>query len=213
MDVSRISNLYEKFLRKAPRQSRSRSVVDAVLTAASERLAAAARSGEEDELTIQEVADRAGVGLASIYDYFRDRRSVLGAVVAKMTEENLRAFEAMLASTEELSLEEGIGRMLDFLFSTYLAHVGSSRALLRIAHSTGLMPALAESQAVFAETLCAALRKRTDVRKDDMDLAAWTGTQAVMGVMNTLVWQESRVYSDERVRAELVRMFAGYFRA
>jgi AcrR family transcriptional regulator len=187
-------------------------VVGAVLTAASERLAAAARSGDEDQVTIQDVADRAGVGLGSIYDYFRDRRSVLGAVVAKMTEDNLRAFEAMLASTEELSLEEGIGRMVDFLFSTYLAHVRTSRALLKIAHSTGLMAALAESQTLFAESLCAALRKRGDVRKDDIDLAAWTGTQAVMGVVNTLIWQETPVYAEERVRAEVVRLFADYFR-
>jgi hypothetical protein len=75
------------------------------------------------------------------------------------------------------------------------------------------MPALAESQTVFAESLAAALRKRNDVRTDDIDLAAWTATQAVMGVMNTLVWRDDPVYSQERVRPELVRLFADHLRA
>ncbi|MCW5837818.1 MAG: helix-turn-helix transcriptional regulator, partial [Labilithrix sp.] len=75
--MSRISSLYDAYLRKAPRQSRSRSVVEAILGAASERLS---RGGEEEDVTLQEVADRAGVGIGSLYDYFRDRRSILSAL-------------------------------------------------------------------------------------------------------------------------------------
>ncbi|MBX3198905.1 MAG: TetR family transcriptional regulator [Labilithrix sp.] len=207
--MSRISSLYDAYLRKAPRQSRSRSVVEAILGAASERLS---RGGEEEDVTLQEVADRAGVGIGSLYDYFRDRRSILSALAAKVTEDNLRAFEAVLASTHDLSLEDGIGKIVDFCFATYTANKRVPRAVLKIAHSIGLMPTLAESQTVFAESLAAALRKRTDVAARDLELSAWTITQAMMGVMNTLVWQDSPRHSEAELRRELIALFARHLR-
>ncbi|MBX3215237.1 MAG: TetR family transcriptional regulator [Labilithrix sp.] len=207
--MSRISSLYDAYLRKAPRQSRSRSVVEAILGAASERLS---RGGEEEDVTLQEVADRAGVGIGSLYDYFRDRRSILSALAAKVTEDNLRAFEAVLASTHDLSLEDGIGKIVDFCFATYTANKRVPRAVLKIAHSIGLMPTLAESQTVFAESLAAALRKRTDVAARDLELTAWTITQAMMGVMNTLVWQDSPPHSEATLRRELIALFARHLR-
>lgn len=207
--MSRISSLYDAYLRKAPRQSRSRSVVEAILGAASERLS---RGGEEEDVTLQEVADRAGVGIGSLYDYFRDRRSILSALAAKVTEDNLRAFEAVLASTHDLPLEEGIGKIADFCFATYTANKRIPRAVLKIAHSIGLMPTLAESQTVFAESLAAALRKRTDVAARDLELSAWTITQAMMGVMNTLVWQDSPRHSEAELRRELIALFARHLR-
>lgn len=207
--MSRISALYDAYLRKAPRQSRSRSVVEAILAAAAEKLA---RAENDEELTIQEVANRAGVGVGSLYDYFRDRRSLLAALAAKVTEDNLRAFERVLAETEALPIEEAVGRITDFAFQTYSANKSIPRAVLRIAHSIGLMPTLAQSQTVFAESLAASLRRRKDVGAVDVDVAAWTVTQAMMGVMQTLIWQDDPTYSTERLRAELVLLFARHLR-
>ncbi|MBX3264843.1 MAG: TetR family transcriptional regulator [Labilithrix sp.] len=208
--MSRISSLYDAYLRKAPRQSRSRSVVEAILGAASERLS---RGGEEEDVTLQEVADRAGVGIGSLYDYFRDRRSILSALAAKVTEDNLRAFEEVLASTRELPLEDGVGKIVDFCFATYTANKRVPRAVLKIAHSIGLMPTLAESQTVFAESLAAELRERRDVAARDLDLTAWTVTQAMMGVMNTLVWQDTPPHAEAELRRELVALFCKHLRA
>ncbi|MBX3208665.1 MAG: TetR family transcriptional regulator [Labilithrix sp.] len=208
--MSRISALYDAYLRKAPRQSRSRSVVEAILGAASERLS---RSGDEEDVTLQEVANRAGVGIGSLYDYFRDRRSILSALAAKVTEDNLRAFEDVLQSTHELSLEEGVGKIVDFCFATYTANKRVPRAVLKIAHSIGLMPTLAESQTVFAESLAAALRRRDDVAPRDLHLTAWTITQAMMGVMNTLVWQDEPTHTEAELRSELIALFCKHLRA
>jgi AcrR family transcriptional regulator len=208
--MSRISALYDAYLRKAPRQSRSRSVVEAILGAASERLS---RSGDEDDVTVQDVADRAGVGIGSLYDYFRDRRSLLSALAAKVTEDNLHAFEALLETTAPLSLEESVGKLVDFCFATYTSNKRIPRAVLKIAHSIGLMPTLAQSQTVFADSLATALRKRTDVHVADIDVAAWMVTQAMMGVMHTLVWQDEPTISNEALRRELVTLSCKYLGA
>lgn len=205
--MSRISSLYDSYLRKAPRQSRSRSVVEAILGAATERLS---RNGDEEELTLQEVANRAGVGIGSVYDYFSDRRSMLAALAVKSTEDNLRAFETLLESAHELPLDESVGRVVDFCFEKYTSNKRVPRAVLKVAHSIGLMPTLAQSQTVFAESLAASLRKRQDIGVPDLDLAAWTVTQAMMGVIQTLVWQDRPKHSEAELRAELVALFCAH---
>ena len=207
--MTRISSLYDAYLRKAPRQSRSRSVVEAILGAATERLS---RSGDEEELTLQEVANRAGVGIGSLYDYFSDRRSILAALAVKSTEDNLRAFEALLESAHEVPLDESVGRVVDFCFETYTGNKLAPRAVLKIAHSIGLMPTLAQSQTVFAESLATSLRKRQDIGVKDIDLAAWAITQAMMGVIQTLVWQDEPTHSQVELRAELIALFGAHLR-
>jgi AcrR family transcriptional regulator len=202
--VSRVSALYDAYLRKAPRQSRSRSVVEAILSAAAEKLA---RTHDEEDLTLQDIAVRAGVGVGSLYDYFRDRRSLLSAFAAKVTEDNLRAFEHLLAETDALPLRDGVERIVDFTFTTYASNKRIPRTVLRISHSIGLMPTLAQSQSVFAESLAAALRKRNDVTAANIDLAAWTVTQAMMGVIHTVIWEDAPRHAQSELRDELVTLF------
>ena len=205
--MSRISSLYDAYLRKAPRQSRSRSVVEAVLGAASERLS---RSGDEADVSLQDIAKRAGVGIGSLYDYFRDRRSLLAALAAMVTEDNLDAFQVLLAKTHDLPLNEACGLLVDFCFETYASNKRSSRAIMKIAHSVGLMPALAQSQTVFAQSLADALRSRGDVTAPDVNVAAWTVTQAMMGVVQTMIWQDDPTYERQAVRADVVSLVSSH---
>jgi AcrR family transcriptional regulator len=205
--MSRISALSEAYLRKAPRQSRSRSVVEAILGGASDLL-----DGErnEDDVTVQEVADRAGVGIGSLYDYFRDRRSLLAAFAAKATEDNRLAFEKVLAGTDALPLEEGVRCIMDFCFAQFTEKKRAPRAVMRIAYAVGLMPTVAQSTDVAAVSLANALRRRKDVHVTDCDVAAWTMTHTMMGIVHTLVWMDEPSYSSETLRAELITLYSGY---
>ena len=112
--MSRIGTLYDSYLKKRPRQSRSRSVVEAVLVAATRAL----HKGEAEELTVQDVAESAGIGIGSLYDYFRDRESVMAAVAAKVTDDNLIAFEAMLEKTRQAPLREAVTVIVDHAMTT-----------------------------------------------------------------------------------------------
>ncbi|AKU94937.1 Transcriptional regulator, TetR family [Labilithrix luteola] len=177
-------------------------MVEAILSAALERV----ERGGEDDVPLQEIANRAGVGIGSLYDYFRDRRSVLAALAAKMTEDNLRAFEALLIETEPLPLPESIERIVDFAFATYATNKQVPRGILKIAHSLGLMPTLAKSQSVFTESLATSLRRRKDITHPNIELAAWTVTQATMGVVHALIWEDQPTHEREALRADLVTL-------
>jgi AcrR family transcriptional regulator len=201
--TGRISTLYDTFLKKAPKQSRSRSVVEAILEAAAERLS---RTGDESDITVNDVAARAGIGIGSLYDYFKDRRSLLAGVAAKITEDNLRDFEALLVRTRDLPLRESIELIVDHAFAIYAGDRRIPRAILRVAHSTGLMPALAESQSIFADALGKALSERKDVDIADPRRAAHVLTHALMGVVHSAIWSETMPVSIDELRAGVVNM-------
>ncbi len=82
--------------------------------------------------------------------------------------------------------------------------------MLKVAHAVGLMPTIAQSTDVAAESLARALRKRDDIHVDDVDVAAWTMTHAMMGVAHTLIWQDEPRWSTVAVRDQLVRIFSDY---
>jgi AcrR family transcriptional regulator len=190
-----------EYFRKKPQQSRSRSVVNAILQAADQLLE---RTGDPQKVSLQGIADRAGVGIGSLYDYFADRGSVLSGLAAKVTEDNLRAFEDHLERTRHEPLPVAISGMVDLLLDTYLGNVRVPRVVLRVAHRVGLMPTLAESVNLFATTLAAALRQRNDVRKDDLDAVAYIMTNMAMGIIHTSIWSERRPLTDPELRAALV---------
>ena len=52
---SRMDTLYDRYLRKQPKQSRSRTVVEAILTATADVIG---RTDDDESLTVQQVAER-----------------------------------------------------------------------------------------------------------------------------------------------------------
>lgn len=199
-----MGRLYDTFLRKKPQQSRSRAVVDAILTAA---LEAVARGTDEEKLSINETAERAGVGIGSLYDYFRDRDGLVAALAAKLTEDNLASFESVLNATRGSSLRVSIEALVDHAIRTYGEQPKLARIALRAAHRTGLMPMLAHNQAVFAKKIGEVLRERSDVRRDvDLDALSFVLLNSLMGVVHTTLWLDENPFSLQSLREELVDM-------
>ena len=207
---SRIGALYDTYLRKRPKQERSRSIVESIFTAVVDSIQ---RFGDEDALSIQEIVERAGVGVGSFYDYFPDRKSLFAGVAAKVTEDNVRAFERVLEECEGKPLRELIARLVDFTFETYsTGNKRVHRSVLRIAHSVGLMPLLADNQTKFALSFARVLRRRTELQISDerIDHAAYVIVQSMMGIIHTGIWQDDPPIPTPMLRDEVVDLFVSY---
>jgi AcrR family transcriptional regulator len=77
-----------KILRKSPSQSRSHKTVDFILKAVAQVL----EQGGESALTTTSVAERAGVSIGTLYQYFSDRDALL---VAFANQEHVRIARRM----------------------------------------------------------------------------------------------------------------------
>jgi len=91
--------------RRAPRQARSRARVEAVLDAA----AALVVEGGVEALTTRAIAERAGVPVASIYQYFADKEDVLLALADRDMAEMDEQVAADLAALPVLTVAGVVG--------------------------------------------------------------------------------------------------------
>ncbi|MGY3438155.1 MULTISPECIES: TetR/AcrR family transcriptional regulator [unclassified Marinovum] len=100
--------------RKAPRQARSRKTCDAILKAASDILAREGLRG----LNTNHVARKAGVSIGSLYQYYPNKQSIIGALVRARRMAMLAEMEAAGQKTGD----EGLAVILRAMVQVRLRH-------------------------------------------------------------------------------------------
>jgi AcrR family transcriptional regulator len=189
--------------RKTPTQDRSRALVDAILAAAVRVLSSV---GVERSTTTR-IADRAGVSVGSLYQYFRNRDELLGALVDRLIEENVQSFlqelenDASPAERIEVMVRSGLERFLD-----RRALYGP---LLTYAPLFARFPMVVRARKRARQTLARELRAHA--RQDaaiDFEVAAFVVINAFMGVVLVALHEEPG--TREALQSELVRLFTRY---
>jgi AcrR family transcriptional regulator len=90
--------------RKQPRQARSQATVDAVITAAAQVLI---EQGYERATTAR-VAERAGVSIGSLYQYFPNKEALVAALIERHAHEIVAIMQRALAGAAGGTLENGL---------------------------------------------------------------------------------------------------------
>lgn len=98
--------------RKTPAQKRSRDRVERMLAAATELIAAQG----SDALRMSEVAERAGVSIGSLYQFFPDKTALIGTLVERCNAGSRRCIEDGLAAVHD---EDGFRRAFAELIGVY----------------------------------------------------------------------------------------------
>jgi AcrR family transcriptional regulator len=82
---------------KKPKQERSKSTVEAILEAVTQIMDKDGAMG----LTTNKIAEKAGVSVGSLYQYFKNKESIFEAILLRMTEENLASLQTNLSQRPE----------------------------------------------------------------------------------------------------------------
>ena len=101
--------------RKAPLQARSRATYEAILEATARILEAEGLAG----VTTNRVAERAGVSIGSLYQYFPAREAMLAELVKRMRIEMSARLIEVSEGGRHLPLEEAIPRMMAAAVAQY----------------------------------------------------------------------------------------------
>lgn len=94
--------------RKIPKQERSKATLEAILEAATQILE---RDGFE-RLTTTRVAERAGVSVGSLYQYFPNKEALFAGLIDKYSSLFVDAFEKALLERQPASLEDAVDAIL-----------------------------------------------------------------------------------------------------
>jgi AcrR family transcriptional regulator len=121
--VSTVSPSPAGRLRREPRQARSRARLAQILAAADAILAT---EGVE-ALTIRRIAERAGVSVGTLYQFFPDKGSVVDAVARAYIDEFDALADALVNSAASGDWSDPVGRIVD----SFVAPVPRTRARRR----------------------------------------------------------------------------------
>lgn len=104
--------------RRTPSQQRSRERVERMLAAASVLIA----EQGSDAMRMGEVAERAGVSIGSLYQFFPDKRAIVWALAERYTAESQACIAAALADvTDAEGLRRAFSELVDIYYGLFLA--------------------------------------------------------------------------------------------
>jgi AcrR family transcriptional regulator len=187
--------------RKLPRQARSRASFDAILGGCARVL----EHGGYESLTTNRVAEAAGVGIGTLYDFFPNREAVVVALAEARLERLASDVQQALAQAADLDAYAA----LDLLIRRIVRAVADDRALYRVLlreakfvrHHRGTRRALAS---FFELGELAARRARGRVALPDPPADAWVIGRMLAHAVLEIVFTRGEP-SRERLTEALVR--------
>jgi len=195
--------------RKAPRQARSAVTIDAIHTATIQVLLAEGVS----RLTTTRVAERAGVSVGTMYQYYPHKQALLFAIVERQM---ALITSAMLAAAERLrgcdlaAVAEGLATAwLDAKTEDRVA----SLAIYGIAAEFDLGDVMRETMQHMTRVIGELLAAAPDSRIADVDTAAFMLAAMLGGSVRVVMESEYSEDNLARLRRELPRACRAYLEA
>jgi AcrR family transcriptional regulator len=195
--------------RKMPKQARSRALVEAILDAT-------ARILVEDgfaRTTTNRVAERAGVSIGSLYQYFPSREALVAAVARRHSERLKATLQASLADGSA-NLQAAIERLLEAIIRAHQVAPELTAVLSGEVPRLGALDWKAGStRRGIALARLLIDRHADEVRPGlDQDAAAFICSTCVEGVMNAAARQAPTRIVDGTIAQELLALLLGYLR-
>lgn len=198
--------------RKQPSQPRSRNTVAVILEAAAQVFSSSGYAGA----TTNHIAERAGVSIGSLYQYFPNKNAILLKLAEQHTREGLDFLDRIVRDVGPSACLDGplIRRIIEAMIAFHKRdpelHRISLEELPIFKHIANGAAEVEEIGAGFIETL---LRNTKRVRKQNLKMAARLFVQTVDWLSHRYILYETDVVEEDVFISELTDMMARYLLA
>ncbi|MEQ1507221.1 MAG: TetR/AcrR family transcriptional regulator [Myxococcota bacterium] len=196
--------------RRTPKQDRAHATVDAVIEAAARVLV----EDGYDRLTTNRVAERAGVSIGTLYQYFPNKDEIVQALVHRIADERIAAFGASLSGLADsgIGVHDGIRTLLDGVLAAMRIRPELSRRLLLEAPRERRFDLERAWTIRVIELVRATLYRRSDrVRAGQPDLMAYVAVTGTFAVLQDAAAYRPELLEGDALRDELAVLAARYF--
>jgi len=194
--------------RKEPTQERAAFTVDAIVTAVEQVL----EQGGVAALNTNRVAELAGVSIGTLYQYFPNKESLVGAVQARYLDHTFGLCRAALAAAAGVPLADVIARVTTALVAAYHAQRPIHRWLIELRTAAGFQGRFRAAIDAFVDEVAALLDARHDVRFPDARAAAYAIVHAVNGLVSA-TGERNREVDIDAIAAATSAMITAYVSA
>ena len=188
--------------RRTPRQARANATVDAILTAALQLL----ESDGVEHLTTNRVAERAGVSIGTVYQYFADKQEILAALAQRRAAAVRDDIATMLIERPELGTVRPIVRAL---MSSFEGSAATRRALLDALFHRGGAGVLQSHHEAFLASIAGKARLDVELTPE----SAFVLTHAAVGLLRAASAEPDLGLDPAALEDELVRLMEAYLGA
>ncbi len=192
-----------------PKQDRSKTIYDSIIQAA-ERLYCDIGFSST---TTNKIAEKAGVGIGSIYRYFPDKNAILKKVTQKFIETNHQVFTEILNHKTHLPLDFAIQEIIDSSVDYFLSQKNFYVIFLVKAYETGMGDSIYECRqqlaSDFSKILLARYPEQIRLPEEQLQSSLYMGFH---GYMSSLLAYMQKAHTQGDLEA-LKYNLTEYFRA
>lgn len=195
--------------RKSPQQARSAATIEAIRQATIQVLLA----DGVGRLTTTRVAERAGVSVGTMYQYYPHKQALLFGIVEKqlvLIEDAMRAASDRLMGADLKTIAEGLAAAW---LDAKMADRVSSRAIYAIASEFDLSTPMGRAAKMMTEMFEVLLASAPDARFADRASVAFMLAALLGGSVRMVMEADPSEDNLERLRVELPRVCHAYLAA
>lgn len=193
--------------RRKPSQSRSRDTVSCILEAAAHIL----RQEGFEKATTNRIAERAGVSIGSLYQYFPNKQALLMALTHQHMAEMQAVIIAQLNQVATQSLENAIQAMVDCMLEAHAKDPELHRVLTE--HAPEFMPReqIQQMEDGYIALVTAYLRQREgELQVQNIEMASFIVTHTLETLTHRAATQQSAHLNDPEFRIQVAALLKRY---
>lgn len=194
--------------RKTPVQARSTDTVDAILDATLQVLASVGK----EQLTTTRVAQRAGVSVGTLYQYFPNKVSLLQACLRRHMDEVTSGIAEACAERQGSSAIEMADGIVEAYLAAKMQHMEQSVALYSVSADIDGMQIGKDAYAKARQSVAAMFATAPDLGKDPQTVATVV-LAAMNGIARRLLESGSPAAEFQELHKELLLLVHSYLRA
>lgn len=194
---------------KEPKQSRSKALVDSIFEATVRILP---KVGSY-KITTKKIAEVAGVSIGSLYQYFPNKEALLGALMDQGLVGFQNKMNTLIDSLKSNSSEELIDSCVDLTLHMMLEDKAMISEIYRQVPELGRLPSIFAGRQAVVERIAIELEKHHPGFEKPLYLrSSFIGCNAVMGIVQTMLYDKTQIYTIEELSQELKIMVTAYLR-
>lgn len=196
--------------RKKPQQRRSKITTEAILDAAAHILV----KNSYSELTTNRIAEKAGVSIGSLYQYYPNKEAIVAELIDQSVEQDRQFMTAKLTELENAPLETAVyqlvGSAMDRCDSNLPLAIALREQIPRVKWTNKIHEITSNLERLIVDLL----RSRySDVTNEQLRKTAFIIVHSVDGIVNETLFSHPDWLSDESYKKSICMMITNYLKS
>ncbi len=192
--------------RKTPKQERSVSLVESILTASTRVFSKL----NYNKTTTNKIAQVAGVSIGSLYQYFPGKDAIVRSLIHERIETQLEVLEKILYESRNETLPQTIERVIRMIAEPAYKNKSISRLFYGIGMFLGASAVVLESRKRAVEIIFESLNQRTELNSEKLRIRLSILLNAILGSIASAVIDPTEQVALDDLVSELKSMALAY---